>query len=71
MTVLDYRPLDSFFYGISQARMLKWVAFPSSGDLPNPGIEPMCPVSPAFQVYSLPPEPPGKPYLTGSIMETH
>ena len=34
---------------------------PSSGDLPNPGIEPM---SPALQVDSLPPEPPGKPKNT-------
>ena len=31
--------------------------FPSPGDLPDPGIEP---VSPAFQADSLPPEPPGK-----------
>ena len=27
---------------------------PSSGDLPDPGIEPMSPVSPALQVDSLP-----------------
>ena len=26
--------------GILQARILEWVAMPSSGDLPNPGIEP-------------------------------
>ena len=32
--------------------------FPSSGDLPNPGIKPR---SPALQADSLPPEPPGKP----------
>ena len=31
------------------------------GDLPNPGIEPMSPVSPALQMDSLPTEPPGKP----------
>ena len=35
--------------GISQARILEWVAFPSPGDLPDPGIEP---VSPALQVGS-------------------
>jgi len=29
----------SFHHGISQARILEWVAFPSE-DLPNPGIEP-------------------------------
>ena len=32
--------------------------FPSSGDLPNPGIEPR---SPTLQTDSLPAEPPGKP----------
>ena len=32
--------------------------FPSSGDLPNPGIEPR---SPALQTDSLPAEPQGKP----------
>ena len=35
--------------GISQARILEWVAFPSPGDLPDPGIEL---VSPALQVDS-------------------
>ena len=36
--------------------------FPSSRDLPNPGIEPR---SPALQADSLPAEPPGKPKNTG------
>ena len=35
--------------------------FPSPGDLPDPGIEP---VSPALQAGSLPSEPPGKPQKT-------
>ena len=35
--------------------------FPPTGDLPNPGIEPGSPVSPASQADSLPPEPSGKP----------
>ena len=43
--------------GILQARILEWVAFPSPGDLPNPGIEPR---SPALQADALPSEPPGK-----------
>ena len=34
---------------------------PSPGDLPDPGIEPMFPVSPALQVDSLPAEILGKP----------
>ena len=33
--------------------------FPSPENLPNPGIKPR---SPTIQVYSLPSEPPGKPY---------
>ena len=47
---------------ILQATILEWVAFPSSGDRPNPGIKSR---SPALQVYSLPAEPQGKPKNTG------
>ena len=32
--------------GFSQARILEWVAISSSGDPPNPGIEPRSPASP-------------------------
>ena len=39
----------SSVHGISQARILEWVAFPSSGDLPDPGTEPK---SPALQAVS-------------------
>ena len=53
----DYR-----IHGILQARILEWVAFPFSGDLPNPGIEPR---SPALQADSLPAEPQGKSKNTG------
>ena len=35
--------------------------FPPPGDLPNSGIEPTLPASPALQVDSLPVESPGKP----------
>ena len=35
--------------------------FPSPGDLPDPGIEPVSPVPPALQEGSLPAEPLGKP----------
>ena len=45
-------------HGILQARILKWVAYPSPVDLPDPGIEPE---SPALQADSLPAELPGKP----------
>ena len=30
----------SVVHGFPQARILEWVAIPSPGDLPNPGIEP-------------------------------
>ena len=40
-----FDPMDcslpgSSVYGISQARILEWVAIPSPGDLPNSGTEP-------------------------------
>ena len=42
---------------ILQARVLEWVAVPSPGDLPNPGIEPGFPT---LQADALPSEPPGE-----------
>ena len=45
---------------ILQAKTLEWVAMPSSRDLPDPGIKPMSPGSPALQMDSLPTEPSGK-----------
>ena len=35
---MDCSPPGSSVHGISQARKLEWVAFPSPGDLPDPGI---------------------------------
>ena len=35
--------------------------FPSPGDLPDPGIEPVSPASPGLEEVSLPTEPSGKP----------
>ena len=46
--------MDCIVHGILQARILEWVAFPYSRNLPNPGIEPR---SPALQADSLPDEP--------------
>ena len=60
LTLCD--PMDCIVHGILQARILEWVAFPFSRDLPNPGIEPR---SPALQADSLPVEPQGKPKNTG------
>ena len=36
---MDRSPPGSFVHGVLQARILEWVACPSPGDLPNPGIE--------------------------------
>ena len=48
----------SSVHGISQARVPEWVAFPSPGDLSDPGNEPR---SHVLQADALPSEPPGKP----------
>ena len=40
---IDYSPQSTSVHGILQARILKWVPFPSPGDLPDPGIEPGSP----------------------------
>ena len=61
---MDCSQLGSSFHGIFQARVLEWAAFPPPGDLPDPGIEPVFPVSPALQAHSLPIEPSGKPPLS-------
>ena len=53
---MDCNLQGSSIHGIFQARVLEWVAFPSPGDLPDPGIEPR---SPALQADTLPSELPG------------
>ena len=50
---------------ILQATILEWVAMPSSGDLPNPGIEPR---SLALHADSLPAEPQRKPRIQRAIL---
>ena len=55
-------PMDYTGHGILQARILEWVAFPFSRDLPNQGIKPR---SPALWANSSPAEPQGKPKITG------
>ena len=54
--------MDYTVHGILQVTILEWVAFPSPGDLPNPGIEPR---SPALQANSLSAEQQGKPKNIG------
>ena len=45
--------------GILQARILEWAAISYSGDLPDLGIEPASPVSPALASGFFTTEPPG------------
>ena len=59
---MDYSPPGPSAHRDSQSRILEWIAMLSSGDLPDPGIEP---VSTVLQVDSLPSESPGKPMNTG------
>ena len=61
-------PPDSSVHGIFQARTLpSGLPFPPSGGLPNPGITPASPVSPALQqiLYMLSPW--GSPYWSSAI----
>ena len=57
---MDCRLQGSSVHGIFQARVREWVAFLSSRDLPDSGIEPR---SPTLQADALLSEPPGKPTL--------
>ena len=52
-------------HGILQARRWSRLPCPLPGDLPDPGIKPMSPVSTALQANSLPTEPPEKPRSQG------
>ena len=63
---MDCSPPGSSVHGILQATILKWVAIPSPGDLPNPGIKPR---SPALQADFLLSELPGKPHSVAKYSE--
>ena len=58
---MDHNLPGSSVHGIFQARILEWVVMPSSGDLPDPGIELEFPPSPALAGRFFTVEPPGKP----------
>ena len=60
---MDCSPPASSVHGDSPGKNTGGLPCPSSGDLPDPGIEP---TSPPFLVDSLPSEPPGKPKNTGA-----
>ena len=55
---MDCSPPGSFVHGISQARILEWIAISFSENLLNPGMEP----TPALQADSFTAEPRGKPW---------
>ena len=57
-TVACQAPLSMRF---SRQEYWSGLPCPPLGDLPDPGIEPMSPMSPALQADALPTEPPGKP----------
>ena len=62
---VDCGPPGSSVHGLSQARILEWVPFPSPGDLPDPGIEP---TSPALAGGFFTTEPPRKPILFSTLL---
>ena len=49
---MDCSPPGSCIHGILHARTLEWVAFPSLGDLPDPGIKLVSLASPDWQAGS-------------------
>ena len=58
-----YSPPGSSVHGILQARILEWVATPSSRGSSRPRDQPESPVSFALQVHHLPLSHPGRPYV--------
>ena len=51
---MDCSLTGSSVHAILQAKILGWIATPSSEDLPNPGIRPTSSVAPELQADSLP-----------------
>ena len=50
---MNHSSPGSCVHGILQARILEWLAMPSSRDLLDPGIEPVFPATPELQADSL------------------
>ena len=51
---MDYSPLGSSVHGILQKECWSGLSCPSPGDLPDPGVKPVSPVSLALRADSLP-----------------
>ena len=67
LSLIGSDPVDcslpgSSVHGILQARTLEWVAFPTPGDLPDPGMDPVFLASPAFTAGF---------FTTGATWEAH
>ena len=60
---MDYSLPDSSVHGILQAGILEWLPFPTPGDLPNPGIEPVSLASAALAGRFFTTVPTGKPVM--------
>ena len=56
-------PPGSSVHGIFRQEYWNGLPFPPQGDLPNPGIEPMSPASPASAGRLFTTDSPGKPYI--------
>ena len=67
---MDGSPPGSSVHGISQARILEWVAIPFPGDLPHPGIKTISQFSCIGRQFFTT-EPPGKPIEDGKSEQQH
>ena len=65
---MDFSPAGSSVHGISQTRILKWVAIPFSRGLSNPRTEHTSPASAGTLFIA---EPPGKPRLLSYDLSNH
>ena len=66
-TLCDPIDYSSSVHEILQARILKWLPFPSSEDLPDPGTETVSSVAPVLQMDSLPLSDQGNPIRMNSV----
>ena len=65
---MDCSPPGSSVLKIFQARILEWVPFPTSGDLPKPGTEPISLESPELAGRFFTTSPPVKPMCLSSFL---
>ena len=63
-TVAHKAPL---YVGLSRQEYLSGLPHPSPGDLPSPGIDPTCPVSPVLKVDFLPAECLGSQFFNSNL----